>query len=474
MVTKVINVDVNTGDANQELEKLEGSFKEVDKAAEKTNKSVDDVAGNGGAIAILDQLTGGLATRFRDAYEASRMFNGSLKGMRTALIATGIGALVVALGLVVAYWDDIVDLVNRTNEKLEDQLNLTNSISSNLDAQLGTINKQLELNKLQGKSNEEIEKQKVAILKRLQEQNQAGIKLLETQLERLKATTLEVSLWDKIKGNILFAIGGTQALASETANLAAQRLQEIKELETAIEQQKLKEIDLAVQLYNAENTGDPNGDARGGEVTSLGDTGLTSEDQIKFDSRKALNESLTEFDQEFLDAAANRQIAANAAELKREEALAYTKQALSQNLSTILNNLGEEGAEAAKYFAAGQATVDTYKAAIAAYAAGSAVGGPAGVVLGPLSAAAAVAAGVLSVKNILSTPPKVTSAGGRGGAGLSAPSAPSFNLVDGTADNQISNDIQGIGQEPVQAYVVSGDVTTAQNLDNNIISESGI
>ena len=30
-ITKVINVDVNTGDANAELEKLEGSFKEVAK-----------------------------------------------------------------------------------------------------------------------------------------------------------------------------------------------------------------------------------------------------------------------------------------------------------------------------------------------------------------------------------------------------------------------------------------------------------
>jgi hypothetical protein len=32
--------------------------------------------------------------------------------MKKALIATGIGALVVALGLVVAYWEDIIGLVN--------------------------------------------------------------------------------------------------------------------------------------------------------------------------------------------------------------------------------------------------------------------------------------------------------------------------------------------------------------------------
>jgi len=120
-VEKVINVKVNDSDLqglNSELQKTAQSFDKVDKEAKQASASVDEVTKNGGAIAILDQLTGGLATRFRDAYEASRLFSFSLKGMRTALIATGIGALVVALGLVVAYWDDIVDFVTQANEKL--------------------------------------------------------------------------------------------------------------------------------------------------------------------------------------------------------------------------------------------------------------------------------------------------------------------------------------------------------------------
>ena len=69
---------------------------------------------------------------------------------------------------------------------------------------------------------------------------------------------------------------------------------------------------------------------------------------------------------------------------------------------------GKETA-AAKAMAVAQATMDTYKAAVAAYAAGSSVGGPAGVVLGPLMAALAVAAGVANVKKIVSTKePKVS------------------------------------------------------------------
>ena len=63
--------------------------------------------------------------------------------------------------------------------------------------------------------------------------------------------------------------------------------------------------------------------------------------------------------------------------------------------------------------------------------------------------------------------------GGATGGG-SAPTAPSFNLIEGTADNQINESINLGNQEPIQAFVVSGDVTTAQNLDKNIITESGL
>ena len=113
-IEKNIKINVDTAEGVKNTDKLTKSFKEVDKQAEKTSKSVDDVAGNGGAIAVLDSLTGGLATRMKDAYEATKLFNFSLKGTKTALIATGVGAFVVLLGAAVAYWDDI-SRVNRTS-----------------------------------------------------------------------------------------------------------------------------------------------------------------------------------------------------------------------------------------------------------------------------------------------------------------------------------------------------------------------
>jgi hypothetical protein len=119
------------------------------------------------------------------------------------------------------------------------------------------------------------------------------------------------------------------------------------------------------------------------------------------------------------------------------------------------------------------ATIDTYKAAQAAYASlsGVPVIGP---VLGAAAAGAAVTAGLINVKKIAST--KFDSGGGGGGGGSegggggggggSAPaapqSAPNFNLVGATGLNQL--DMLG---KPIQAFVVGGEVTTYQELERN-------
>ena len=63
------------------------------------------------------------------------------------------------------------------------------------------------------------------------------------------------------------------------------------------------------------------------------------------------------------------------------------------------------------------------------------------------------------------------SAGGLGGGGAAdtQPQAPSFNIVGATETSQLADAVAGQTQQPVQAYVVSNDVTTAQSLENNIV-----
>ena len=61
-------------------------------------------------------------------------------------------------------------------------------------------------------------------------------------------------------------------------------------------------------------------------------------------------------------------------------------------------------------------------------------------------------------------------------AGFGGSNAPSFNLVEGSADNQIQNSINGQfdNAQPLRAFVVAQDVTSQQSLDRQIESNSGI
>ena len=57
-------------------------------------------------------------------------------------------------------------------------------------------------------------------------------------------------------------------------------------------------------------------------------------------------------------------------------------------------------------------------------------------------------------------------------AGASTP--PSFNVVGASDTNQLASAIGGQSQQPVQAYVVANDVTTAQSMDRNIIDDASL
>lgn len=86
----------------------------------------------------------------------------ALSGIRTGIAATGIGVLLIALGAVVAYWDDIKEAVNGVSSEQE---NLNELAQTNLDAEqskLDTIGSQDNVLKLQGKSEKDILKLKIA------------------------------------------------------------------------------------------------------------------------------------------------------------------------------------------------------------------------------------------------------------------------------------------------------------------------
>ena len=60
------------------------------------------------------------------------------------------------------------------------------------------------------------------------------------------------------------------------------------------------------------------------------------------------------------------------------------------------------------------------------------------------------------------------------GGAIPAAAPPAFNVVGASDTNQLAAAIGGQSQQPVQAYVVSNDVTTAQSMDRNIVDDAGL
>lgn len=80
----------------------------------------------------------------------------ALKGIRTGIAATGIGLLVIALGAVVAYWDDIKAAVSGVNSETEKGLENARKKVKSAENELELFDLQENSLKLQGKSEKDI------------------------------------------------------------------------------------------------------------------------------------------------------------------------------------------------------------------------------------------------------------------------------------------------------------------------------
>ena len=158
-----------------------------------------------------------------------------------------------------------------------------------------------------------------------------------------------------------------------------------------------------------------------------------------------------------------------------EKDLATAKQ---QEVTNALGNIAGivgQNSKFGKAIAIVQAIRDTYTGANKALAQGG--------LFGFIGAAAVVAGGLANVKAITSTQeptaPSFAQGGGRGAPSVSVPTAtpptpPAFNIVGASDTNQLAEAIGGQAQQPVKAFVVSNDVSTAQELDRNIVEGASI
>ena len=163
---------------------------------------------------------------------------------------------------------------------------------------------------------------------------------------------------------------------------------------------------------------------------------------------------------------------------KAEENSAKQKTIAVGNALNQLTQIAGENTVVGKGLAVAAATINTYQGVTDALAAKTVT--PFDTALKFINAAAILSNGLKTVKQITSV--KVPAPSGSGGAvsgggnisggGISQP--PAFNVVGASDTNQLADAIGGQAQEPVRAFVVSNDVTTAQSMDRNIVDGASI
>ena len=197
--------------------------------------------------------------------------------------------------------------------------------------------------------------------------------------------------------------------------------------------------------------------------------------QAKIDAEIALNEFLTQSGQTGLER--DKEISAAKIDIaqKEEDAKRTSLEGYAAALSSISGLLSQE-TTAGKAVAIASSLIDTY-AAITGTLKGAAKG-PGGGIPG-YAIAQAIATGVAgfaAVKKIASVQVPGGSGGGSSQTGsmpnVSTP--PAFNVVGASGETQLADAIGSQTQQPTRAYVVSNDVTTAQEMDRNIIEGASI
>jgi hypothetical protein len=183
--------------------------------------------------------------------------------------------------------------------------------------------------------------------------------------------------------------------------------------------------------------------------------------QKRIETSKDVNDKIKASDKELRDAQIN---------------MAQTGLSIIADLAETFGQKNEESAKKAfkvsKAANLAQAVISTYVAVNAALTAG---GNPAKLATGAqfIEAGVALATGLASVAKIAKTKFEGgtnPSDGGGGGGGLGSigSMSPSFNVVGNSGMNQLAQ----IQQTPMQAYVVSGEVTSAQALDRNRVKNA--
>ena len=544
----------DTKDAVKQVGILKKEVEKVGKAAKKSGEDISAAMQIGNeATRGLDKATGGLASKLVKVAKAAKL---SGKAMKTALISSGIGAAVVAIGLLVEYWDEIKGLVDGVSSEQATLLKTTEDTLAAQQEQLSATGSMENTLKLQGKTEKEIRDLKrqqtdeiiastELLLEQQKEQKKAQIEAAERNQNITKGiiaflTAPIVVLLGLVDGltNSLASLGildegtrlteGFLELSSslvfdpeevaesgeETIKATEETLRKLKNTRDGFLLKDKEEKEKEKEKTTEKAEVDPEVAAKAKaleEIAKLEDAYIQSqldkkvaEENLVSDKYFNLIEQAKLYgeDTALLVEAQAQELAdiqdkydaiekeKKDKKLEDDKKIAKAKADLQNELTgEVANAVGtigdifEKGTAASKGAALAEIAIGTGMGFINALdiAQKSAKGtGPAAAFAFPIfyaSQIAAVLGAVSQAKNILST---VKGGGGSGSTptapsgGGSAPQPPAFNIVGASGETQLADAIGSQTQRPARAYVVSNDVTTAQEMDRNIIEGASI
>lgn len=478
------------------------------------------------AFKKLDTLATAAATVVQKLFSSAVTTTAtSFNTLKTAIVSTGIGALVVGLGFLIAKLNESSDATEELTEKQKDlnkQLEYGKELAEST-AKAIDYNTQIELAnaKKRGASDKELTQIRIdGVNARLRANTEELKSIQSTQADEVKLTKEQRKrIQDLRSENLDLERKGRLEIANFNAEQAVKEREEQKKKDDeakakgeqaskdAIAKRKKEREDYlkdAEELEALKSKLEQNRLDKEAEVKKQADEiqqGLreNGEDpmeklQRKYDEERAILEAAHQStllldakfvtDKKALDDAdtANKKANADA----QNEIEKQKQQARQQWLSAGANTLKQaasllgESTDAGKAAAIAAATIETYQAAVSSYnsLSGIPIVGPA---LGAVAAGVAVASGLANVKKILAV--KTPKGGGNSGgvpSGGGAPSAggttaPNFNVVGNSGVNQLAGVLSTNQQQPpIKTYVVASDVTSAQSEDRNTIKGASI
>lgn len=400
--------------------------------------------------------------------------------LKVAIASTGIGLLIVGLGLLIP---KIIDWVNSTNDAAlsQDALNesverLNESLDKNLNKIEFSTKKRLILAETAGKSEADIQKiREEGLRKELTQLTVAANTKAALANRAIAENELEVSELNKIRDDALSAESARQkkfeelqlsGLQFQSTTAKKQREQSKANAEKAsaqakaLRQQALKEAEEenARRLANFTASGGPGGGLNI-EVpksieqlqieNTLAAARLSAEEKAKIREQESTQEATLL--NEKRDSAINQILLDEQVYQNRRTLLTATG-----DLFSALGNLIGKQTAAGKILGVAQATINTFIGATEVLRAKSVLPEPLGTIAKIANVAAVIATGLAAVKSIV----KVQVPGGGGGStpnlSLSAPLTPQAAQQQTTTLDQAS--LNAIGSATTRAFVLEADI----------------